>query len=251
MAAEELTIVFKHAAFDAEFVLEAIQAELAERHVPPAGFELYGESLDLGEVWPRLKKGGRKTFNLVGRGFVFHLSSVRNFQLDFLGMKAKGERRPAWDKWAARFIGDPNFVMAWLADAEYEFWQNAEDLLQYTSKGRPHEHLAKKSNGLPPPLEQTIIDISRNPGRRLPRVGYYEVVGAVMWLGEPFWALTKANRLEVERSQWLQVSKPQPSVVRIEASAEGFTTAEGRAGELQGNLRTLLFPDPAVSRQKA
>lgn len=243
MAVEELTIVFKHARLDAEFALKAIHTELAERHITPSGFELYEEPIDLAEIWPRLKRAGRKTFNLVGRGFVFHLSSVRNFQLDFLGIKATGEQRPAWDKWAARFIGNPNFVMAWLADAEYEFWQNAEDLLQYTSKGKRHEDLPKKSNGLPPPLEQTIVDISRNPGRRLLRTGYYEAVGAVMWLGEPFWQKTNANRNEVEWSEWLQVSKPLPTVVRIEASAKCFNTVEGRAGELQQELRALLFPE--------
>ena len=248
MAVEELTIVFKHATFDAEFVLRAIQAELTERDVPSNGFELYEESVDLVGVWPRLKKAGRKTFNLVGRGFVFHLSSVRNFQLDFLEIKAIGEGRSTWDKWAARFIGDPNFVMAWLANAEYEFWQNVEDLLQCTSKGKPHGHLPKKSNSLAPPLEQTIVDISCNPGRRLLRAGHYEVVGAVMWLGKPFWQMTKAKKAEVERSQWLQVSNPEPTVVRIEASAKCFMTDNGADGELQRKLRTLLFPESAVSR---
>lgn len=248
MAVEELTIVFKHATFDAEFALKAIRSELAERHIPSTGFELYEEPVDLAEVWPRLKKAGRKTFNLVGRGFVFHLSSVRNYQLDFLGINATGELPSAWDKWAARFIGSPNFVMAWLADAEYEFWQNAEDVLQYTSKGKPHDHLPKKSNGLPPPLEQTIVDASGNPGRRLLRSGYYEAVGSVMWLGEPFWQFTNANIIEVERSRRVQVSKPLPKVVRIEASEKCFTTAEGRAGELQRELRALLYPESAVSR---
>jgi len=249
MAVEELTIVFKHETLDAEFALRAIQAELAERQVPSNGFELYQEPVALVQVWPRLKKAGRKTFNLVGRGYVFQLSSVRNFQFDCLGIKATGERRSTWDKWAARFIGDPNFVMAWLSDTEYEFWQNAEDLLQYTSKGKPHEHLSKKSNGLPPPLEQIIIDISGNPGRRLLRPGYYEVVGSVMWLGEPFWHLTKANKAEVERADWLKVSNPVPTVARVEASAKCFTSEEGDVGELQRNLRAILFPESVMSRQ--
>ena len=247
MAVEELTIVYKYATLDAESALKANQAELAERNVPSTGFELDGEPVGLAKVWPRLQKAGRKTFNLVGRGFVFDLSSVCNFQLDFLGVKAINEHPSAWDKWISGFINNPNFVMAWLADAEYEFWQNAEDPLQYTSRGKPHAHLPKKSNGLPPPLEQTIIDISDNPGRRLLRNGYYEVVGAVMWLGEPFWQGTGANKVGIERSQWLQLSKPQTSVVRIETAAECFATAEGASGELQRKLRILLFPEPAAS----
>jgi len=251
MAVEELTIVFKHATLDAELALNSIQSELAERQIPSSGFELYEQPVELAEVSPQLKSAGRKTFNLVGRGFVFHLNSVRNFQLDFLGIKATGEHRSSWEKWAARFIGDPNFIMAWLADAEYEFWQNAEDLLQYTSKYKPHEHLPKKSNGLPPPLEQTIIDTSGNPGRRLLRFGHYEAVGAVMWLGEAFWHLTKASKVEVERSPWLHISSPLPSVVRIEASSKCFTTPEGHTGQLQRELRVLLFPESSTSDLKS
>ncbi len=64
-----------------------------------------------------------------------------------------------------------------------------------------------------------------------------------MWLGEPFWQLTKANKVEIERSQWLQISRPCPTVIRIEASSRCFTTAEGASGELQRKLRTLLFPE--------
>lgn len=240
MRPEELTIVYKLDTFAVELALEGIQAVLAGDGFPLG--ELYGEPMKLTKALARLKRAKRKTFNIVGGGFEFDLSCLRNFQLDFLTIKATGDQCPSWDKWAAWFIGNPNFVMGWLADVEYEYWQNAEDLLQYTSEGKPHEHLPKKSNGLPPPVEQTIIDISGNPGRRILRNGYCEVVGAVMWFGEPFWELTTANKVEIERSQWLQFSKPCPTVVRIEASAKCFTTAEGASGELQRTLRALLYP---------
>ena len=251
MRPEQLTIVYKLDTFAVELALEGIQAVLTGHGLPLQGFRLYGEPVNLTEALARLKRAKRKTFNIVGGGFEFDLSCVRNFQLDFLAIKAAGDQCPAWDKWAAWFVGNPNFVMAWLADVEYEHWQNAHDPLQYTAVGKPYEHLPKKSNELPPPLEQTIIDISGNPGRRLLRAGYYEVVGAVMWLGEPFWQLTKANKVEVERSQWLQPSKPQPTVVRIEASAKCFTTAEGASGELQRALRTLLFPNALSHRRRS
>lgn len=246
MPLERLTIVYRLDTFGIELALERIQAVFVELGVRPSGFDLYGEPLVLSETSTRLKRAKRKTFNIVGQGFEFDLSCVRNFQLDFLEIKATGQHRSAWDNWAARFVGEPNFVMAWLADAEYDFWQNAEDLLLYTSRGKLHEHLRKKSNGLPPPLEQTIVDISGNPGRRLLRTGYYEVVGAVMWLGEPFWQLTKVNKAQVEGAQWIQVYRTQPTVLRIESSARCFTTDEGASGELQRKLRTLLFPESAA-----
>src|SRR5437868_3449281 len=118
MSIEELTVVFEYGSFKSELALKAIQAELVERQIPSSGFEIYEEPVDLTEVGPHLKKAGRRTFNLVGRGFVFHLGSVRNFELDFLKIKSTGENRTSWDKWASWFIAEPNFIMAWIADAE-------------------------------------------------------------------------------------------------------------------------------------
>jgi hypothetical protein len=241
MAVEELTFVFKHGTLGADFVLQRIEAMLLEYQVPSTGFTLYEEPLNLAEVSTHLKKAGRQTFNLVGRGYVIDLSSVRNFQLDFLGIKTADEKRIPWNDWASNFIGNPNFVMAWLADVEYEFWQNAQDPVQYTTKNRDFAHLPKKSNGLPPPLEQTIVDTSSNPGRRLLREGYYEVVGAVMWLGDAFWQLTKTDKFQIENTEWLRVSKPLPTVMRVEAAPNCFTADKGASGSLQHRLRRLLF----------
>ncbi len=156
-------------------------------------------------------------------------------------IKYSGERNFSWDDWAAPFIDNHNFVMAWVADANYEFWQNAEDLLQYAAKGKTHDHLPKTSNNLPFPLERTIINISSNPGRRLLRDGYYEVVGAVMWLGESFWQMAGTERKTVEKIDWVHVSNPIPSITRVEASRECFSTFVDAEGELQNKLRALLF----------
>ena len=243
MPAEELTIVFNHESLSSELALREIQEILKELNVPHSGFELYGEPVEFSKVSAHLRKDGRKTFNLVGQGFVFHLGSVRNFSLDFLGIKSTRMQGDLWNRWASRFAENPNFVMAWVADADYEFWQNAQDPLQYRARGKSYDHLPIKSNDLPPPLEQTIIDISRNPGRRLLRLGYYEAVGALMWLGEAFWQLTGADWKKVELSDWLHTSKPSPHVLKIEAAEECFKTPDGRSGILQRKLRHLLFPN--------
>ena len=50
---------------------------------------------------------------------------------------------------------------------EYDYWQNAEDLLLYRVAGRAVEGLRLVSNNLPAPLEQKVVDISANPGRRV------------------------------------------------------------------------------------
>ena len=99
----------------------------------------------------------------MGHGYEFDLGRIKNKGVDFLLVKHAGERRFLWDEWVVPFLGSPDFVMAWLADSEYEFWQNAYDPLQYKAVNKPFDHLPKKSNGLPYPLEQTIIDTSDNP----------------------------------------------------------------------------------------
>jgi hypothetical protein len=238
---EELTIVYRIHTFGAEFALRQIKVVLDEYRVPFTRFTSDEKPFPLSEAELLLKKA--KTFDIAGQGFEFGLACIRNHSLDFLEIRRTTGRDIPWDEWAARFIQNKNFIMAWIADSEYDHWQNAKDLLEYTVVGRSHEHLPKKSNGLPYPLEQTIIDTSDNPGRRLFRMGYYEVVGATMWLGEPFWKLTGANRTSIETAEWLQISKLVPSVTRIQAAPKCFITANGKSGELQRKLRSLLFPE--------
>jgi hypothetical protein len=238
MRPEELTIVFKLDTFKVGLALQSINAVLTKHHIPLRGFRADGKPVNLATVVKVIKK---PHFQITGRGFEFLLGIVRNYQLDFLGIKSVHEHEIDWNEWVEQFIGDPNFVMAWLADCEYHHWQNAYDPLQYTAVGRSYAHLPMKSNGLPYPLEQKIIDTSANPGRWRLCKGYHEAVAAVMWLGEPFWELTGTDKSKVEKADWLQISHPVPPVIKVQAANECFTTAEGANGELQQRLRTLLF----------
>ena len=108
------------------------------------------------KVFARLMRDNRTCFNLVGQGYEFDLGRVRNCDLDFFLIGYRGQRNVVWDDWAAPFLGSSTFVMAWLADLQYDFWQNAHDPLQYTARNGTFDHLPKKSNGLPYPLQQTI-----------------------------------------------------------------------------------------------
>jgi hypothetical protein len=247
MAKQTLTIVFRNGRLDAARALKGIETILARYKVALDGFQLYGQPTTLTKAAAKLKRTGRPAFHLVGQGFDFHLASVRNHNVDFLGIKAEDLMASA-DEWVAEFWDSPDFVMAWVADSEYEFWQNAEDLLEYSVGKRSHDHLPKKSNGLPPPLEQTIIDTSGNPGRRVLRSGYIEVVGAVMWLGESFWQLTRADRDRLKDESWAQTSSPSPSVLRLHAADKCFTSDEGHERDLQVRLRETLFPQQGGSQ---
>ena len=167
---------------------------------------------------------------------------VRNYNHSLLRIENLVVDLPDADRWVAPFIDLPAFREAWLFDMEYAHWQNAEDPLQYTAVGRSYTGLPMKSNGLPYPLEQQGIDISKNPGRRILREGYVETVSAVMWLGEQFWALTGANKQSVLAADWLRCEQLPQGVLRIQASDTPFTTAEGASGDVQDRLRGLLFP---------
>lgn len=121
------------------------------------------------------------------------------------------------------------------------FWQSAEDLLHYKVRGRPWKHLPMKSNGLPPPLERTIVDISHNPGRWVFRDGFIEAVGAVMWFGERFWQVSGASKQQVISAPWLQCAEIAPGLVRVETATQCFSTDQGEDGDLQRKLRALFF----------
>ena len=141
-----------------------------------------------------------------------------------------------------KFLANPAFVMAWVADIDYDFWQNADDPLEYGARNQPFDHLPMRSNGLPYPLQQTIIDTSNNPGRYALRRGYHEAIGHVMWLRAPFWSLTGADRRQVENQEGLSRSHPSADVLRIQAFPRCLQTSEGESGKIQRSLRDLLFP---------
>jgi hypothetical protein len=247
MREEQLTIICKFGSLSVEAAIVRMQTMLARHDVPFTGFALYGEPVDLPSALSQLEKSQRKTFNLTGQGFEFHYSSVLRNGLDHLTIKSSVPSTISWDEWVTQFTGNLNFVMAWVVDSEYDHWQNAKDPLQYTAVGKPYAHLPMKSNGLPYPVEQKIIDTSTNPGRWLFRDGFIEAVGSVMWLGAPLWSLTGADQKQVMNATWLRVSNPAPAVVRLQAAERCFTTADDGSGELQSKLRSLLFPPQDAS----
>lgn len=146
------------------------------------------------------------------------------------------------NRWGECIVAIDGFVHGWIVDREYDYWQNATDPLEYMTRGRSYAHLPMKSNDLPYPLEQMIIDISQNPGRRVMRVGYVEAVGYVMWFGEPFWRITGTSKQKVISQDWLKCEDRPGGILRVQAAEQPFTSAEGEQGEIQRRLRQLLFP---------
>lgn len=148
--------------------------------------------------------------------------------------------------WISALMCDQRFVHAHLLDEEYNFWQNARDPLQYTTRGRSVEGLPMIHNGLPPPLARMDIDTSRNPGRRVLREGFIEAVGSPMWLSPRFFALTGARIEDLRLIQGIELASLDAGVIRVRRSAGPFTRGDGSEGALQDELRRALFPRGAA-----
>jgi len=239
--AEVLTLIFEFQGLEPLDALNAITRVLVKNAISLRDVRLYGRPIPFSRIATSLERDKRDTFFVTAEGFEIHLTSVRNHHFNGLSIKSDQPLGANWDKWLFELLNE-HFVFAWVADAEYDFWQNAADPLQFRAHGRPWEHLPKTSNGLPPPLERIVVDISQNPGRRTLRRGFIEAVGSQMWLGERFWGLTGAEKQHVMSAPFLRSTEIAPGILRIESSINCFTTDQGQIGNLQRELRELLFP---------
>jgi hypothetical protein len=241
MITTELTVITGSDELGVEKCLEIIRQGLHELSVTTSGFDLYGEAIDIERAAKLLKKDGRTHFLIEGNGWQFHRVSIRNYAIDRFAITAAWESLEA-DKWMAELGAAFPIRQAWVVDTEYDHWQNAHDPLQYTSQGRPYKHLPMRSNGLPSPLERTIIDTSRNPGRRVLRVGYVEAVGSPMWFGSEFWRLTGMDKNKVVSQSWTRAEEQGTGVLRIQPSDRPFSSSEGALSRMQEDLRSLIYP---------
>lgn len=237
---QEMTLVFAPNGIHEGDVVEAAQRLFVKHGIPPTGFEFDGVASEL-EISKRMQRRTNPPTEIKGQGFTINPGGyVASYYLSRADIEAETPIQVPWDQWVIELFNE-SFIMAWVADVDYQFWQNAEDLLQYRSVGRAWKHLPLKSNGLPPPLEQTIVDISHNPGRWAFRHGFIEAVGAVMWFGERFWQVNSASKQEVLSAPWLQCAEVVTGLMRVHAAEQCFSTDQGEEGNLQRKLRALLF----------
>lgn len=208
--------------------------------------EFYEHTCGARDVAKRIERSGRPHFGVAwDNGRTLGYSHVTNSELSFVNVEGCIRDEVDAKAWLEPFL-DEGFRQARLFDEEYDFWQNAEDPLEYRTEGRSYEGLPMRSNGLPPPLEQMVIDTSRNPGRRVLRRGFIEAVGCPMWLGQDFWSITGGSRDTVCAQGWLHCETLPNGVARIKAAQAPFSTAEGEQGEIQERLRRTLYPVSGV-----
>jgi hypothetical protein len=141
------------------------------------------EFLDGSHVW---------SFEILGEGFSFNYGQNAGQNYDHVVIEAASTiLSPGFcDELISETVADDlNFTQAHLVDKSYQHLQNIFDPLQFKALGLSTDGLPMKSNGLPFPLEQQIIDTDQNPGRYRLHQGYVEAPAGYMWFGESFWPM--------------------------------------------------------------
>lgn len=233
---EELTLVFAHKSVNAAAAWVLIFDQLAQNNQLEKSYRLAGHETVAEELHQALGNDVGGYFNIEGDLYAFDLTIVTTFAHDAIRISAK--QGTDWDGWVDALKSAGEFVQAYVVDVEFDYWQNATDPLQYTGKNMPYEHLPMISNGLPPPLNRSVIDTSSNPGRRVLRKGYIEAVGSPMWLSDKFFDLTGADSNLLLSDENIIVER-KGGIVKIEF-ADGTPAKASRALALL-KLRRELF----------
>ena len=142
---------------------------------------------------------------------------------------------------------DPNFVQAHFVDKNYQYLQNIYDPIQFKALGLSMEGLPMKSNGLPFPLEQQIVDTSQNPGRYRLCQGYVEASAAYMWFGDLFWQITGADPILATSRMPEGVTLVFDKCWKLHSST-GLFCDENTAG-LQNGIREAVFQQLSTNNQ--
>jgi len=201
-----------------------------------------GSNCKVKDVPTKIKISKRPDFSIIYGGGEIQYGHVKNYDHSFVHSDGLFSDLSAASSAVYPFLCSSEFIQAMVYDKEFEFWQNAEDPLEYEDSGRSIAGLPMKSNGLPFPLEKTIIDISKNPSRRLIRDGYIEAIGSRMWLGPEFFQrVPKASRQAILSASWLEVSELESGILEIRPPKAPFVDLS--TADTQNRLRHLLFPE--------
>ena len=204
-------------------------------------FNDHGKQISSDLYLKKIEKQGKWSRSVEAGGMSFRFGHVVALKHSFISIEeVTVGSSVSWANWVEPFLAVDGFVQAWLSDADYDYWQNARDPLQYQAVGRSYSNLPMKSNGLPSPLEQVEIDTSSNPGRWSLQSGHVEAIGATMWLGMPFWEIVGENRKDALLSaDGFAVRSVGHDVIQIIASEQCFCDESTK--DKQNRLRAVLY----------
>ena len=220
----------------------AISNVMQENSLISGKWRVLGKKVKYNKVHSVLEEKGGPTFDIQSEYFDFWYLA-REEETRILIENKDPEHQIPWGQWINSFFKHLNqklFLQAWVFDDKYDEWQNVEDIMIYECEDRPYTHLPMKSNGWPPPLEEQIIDISNNPGRKLFKEGYVEGIGSTMWLGDGFWDIVGRQRKEdILAAPWAKTEALEDGILKIEVLPTCFV--DDSTADLQRKLRKTLY----------
>lgn len=182
--------------------------------------------------------------SVTGEGFELRYASVRSRNHSLLWLKWDEIDVINYDSLIESFSNEMAPVMAWGYNDEYNFWQNANDPLQYETRNRKYDHLPMVPRGDVAPFDkELVIDTSANIGRRVLADGYVECVGGTMYLGSEFWTRTGASPDVVAGLPFVIEHLEINCIHKFVFNDSYFRSDSGTEGEIQRELRRALYPN--------
>ena len=238
---ERIEFVFSFGSVDAADIWKAIELVLSQNGLAQNTATFYGREYEFSSIISEIDRQNKKAFNIEMRNLSFLFSSIIKYRQCLLQITVKEEiSRDWWLLWVDSLVSIGGFTQAWLVDVEFDFWQNAEDPIEYKAKEKSLTGLPMISNGLPPPLEQHVIDVSKNLGRRKVCDQYVEAIGSYMWVTSKFFELIGRNKEDIESSSDISIEGVGGDVHCISVGTDLFRDSTTEV--LQRALRDSLYP---------
>ena len=207
-------------------------------------------SLASGSTLRRVENPDCEHFGVFDERFEIDFAPTASPGIDQLFVTADSDEFVDHDIWIESLNQTHPLIQAFLFDVDYNYWQNANDPLLYTSKDRDYAHLPMKLNGWPPPLDRMVIDTSTNPGRWEFRNGFVEAVTSPLWLGSEFWRVTGHDQSAVMASElWQDLEELEGGLMLLRAQFSPFDSDEGEQALLQNAMRKLIYPEEATANK--
>lgn len=230
-----LTVVFVYKSLKLKILNQSFFDWVRRRGLLENYYNIDGGVVQASEIESYIFSHNELRFRIDSSIFETRSGEIANHKISFVDISTGVE--VDWSDLIMSLAVSGDIFFAYVADSDYNYWQNAKDPDQYTRAGKPLPDLPMKSNGLPFPLEQQIFDTSRNPGRFVHREGYFEAIGSPMWFSDKFWEMLGKQGpsfpvpgVEVRKLGGLTV---------LDAGCEGFD--EHSSVETQNLLRQSIY----------
>lgn len=238
-------IVFKYGALQGheawDIVIEQSLLDLGKGE----DHKFYGKNILPGKISDILRESREAHFSYSNSLFDVHYASVWRFNLSFISICFDdGEVGDLFCR-NPHFIKLDSFRSLRFFGYDYEYWQNANDPIEYEAHNKSMEGINAYHDEA---LNHTYIDTSANPGRRVLRDGYIEAVGHEMWFGKSFWEATGSSLAKLLETIDCAAEEIGENVHKIKFQAKPFTLSSGDEAKLQHEIRDILFPKSSETK---